>query len=112
MALTVGFVTARAREVLNDAANDRYTLPQLYSYVLEAYLIARRVRPDLFVYQLTTPIVAPVAEAEPLRLPDIYAEALANYVCGRAELRDDEFAVDGRAMTLMKSFESALISGA
>lgn len=44
-------------------------------------------------------------------LPDQFFSALVYYVAGRAELRDDEFAVDGRAMTLAGALKSKLIQG-
>lgn len=111
MALTVQYVVDRVREVLNDAAGDRYTDPQLFAYIGEAYRIARRIRPDIFVYQYGTPITAPTSLGQRLVTPDSVAEAVAHYVTGRAEFRDDEFSVDGRAMALMGKFESVLIKG-
>jgi hypothetical protein len=111
MALTVQYVVDRAREVLNDADGTRYTDPQLFAYIGEAYHIARRVRPDMFVYRYGSTINAPTALTDVLRTPDSVAEAVAHYVTGRAEFRDDEFSVDGRAMSLMGKFESVLIKG-
>jgi hypothetical protein len=111
MALTVQYVVDRAREVLNDADAVRYTDAQLFAYIGEAYRIVRRIRPDVFVYRFGSTINAPTALTDVLRVPDTIADAVSHYVTGRAEFRDDEFAVDGRAMTLMSKFESVLIKG-
>lgn len=111
MALTVQYVVSRVREVLNDRDGDRYLDSEIFAYIGEAYQIARRVRPDLFIYRFAQPIVAPTALSDTLLVPDIYADAVSHYAAGRSELRDDEFAVDGRSMTLAGKFESILMRG-
>lgn len=80
-------------------------------FINDAIVEARSVRPDLFVggYLSATPQVTVVGNAIPL--PDQFFVSLVYYITGRAELRDDEFAVDGRAMTLAGAFKSKLIQG-
>ena len=106
-------VIDRAQEILQDTAGVRYPIADLVDYLNEGIVAIRRVRPDLFIGQYTTPLTA-VTEgtlANALPTPDSVFEGLAYYVAGRAELRDDEFAVDGRAMTMMGRLNTNLLQG-
>jgi uncharacterized protein DUF6682 len=111
MARTVQDVLDRASVILQDVAFARYTSPQLLGFVNDAIIEARSVRPDLFVglYLTDTPQVTVVTD--PIPVSDQFFAAICYYVSGRAELRDDEFAVDGRAMTLMSAFTKKLVGG-
>lgn len=113
MARTVGNLLTQAREILNDSAGERYTTAQLVSYLNDAVQEARSLRPDLFIGAYDVPIVDLTASdtAEDFPLTHQFFVAAMYYVTGRAELRDDEFAVDGRAMTLMQALKSKLVQG-
>lgn len=103
----------RAREILQDAAGVRYTTAQLVAYLNEGIVSARRVRPDLFVGAYSTPLTqfTEATLANLLPTPDSIFVGLAQYIAGRAELRDDEFAVDGRAMTMEARLDRVLLQG-
>ena len=102
-----------ARVLLNDEItalnpDPRYTEAQLMSYARSALIEARRVRPDLFLSYLTTSFAAYTASST-IPISDDYLLPLVDYVVHRAELRDDEFAVDGRSATLYQKFKSGLL---
>lgn len=111
MARKVKDVFSRVREVLNDAAGARYTDPQLFGYLNDAVIEARSIRPDIFIGQYAAPIVDVTDPEADFPLPDQFFPAVCFYVSGRAELRDDEFAIDGRAMTLLSAYGKKLVSG-
>lgn len=102
-----------ARIILNDQYTDsntvlRYTEPQLLVYARQAVIESRRLRPDLFLSNLTGSFPK-FTEADTVPMPDEYHSALADYVAHRAEMRDDEFEVDGRASSLFQKFKSGLV---
>lgn len=111
MARTVQAVVDRVREILQDANGVRYPEAELRGYIVDAIVEARSVRPDLFVASYQTPLPDSLALADPLHLPDQFFTTVCYYVSGRAELRDDEWAVDGRAMTLLKTLTQKLTTG-
>lgn len=111
MARKVQAVTDRVQQLLNDARGVRYPLDQLRGYVVDAVVEARSVRPDLFVGEYAVPLPDTLEQDDPLPLPDQFFAAVCMYVAGIAELRDDEFAVDGRAMTLQQMFARKLTTG-
>jgi hypothetical protein len=106
-------ITDEARVLLNDEMLDettvvRYTEAQLRGYARQGLVEARRVRPDLFLSNLTGAF--PAFEAtDSVPLPDEYHVCLVDYITHRAELRDDEFAVDGRASALYQKFKAGLM---
>jgi hypothetical protein len=55
------------------------------------------------------PDTLPMGAALPV--PDNLFATIGSYVAGAAELRDDEFAVDGRAMTLQQQLAKKLVTG-
>lgn len=112
MARTVGDVVTRAQQTLQDEAGTRYPVEQLIGYISDAVIEARSIRPDLFVGAFGAPLEDPTDPAAPFPLPDQFFPAVCYYVCGRAELRDDEFAVDNRAMTLLSAYGKKLLAGA
>lgn len=102
----------RAYEILQDNGT-RYPRAQCLAYLNEGIAAIRRVRPDLFIGQYTAPLpqVTDGTINDPLPTPDSVFEGLAHYIAGRAELRDDEFAVDGRAMTMKAQLTQTLLQG-
>lgn len=114
MARTVGQVVDAARVLVQDVAQPyRYDTRTLAGYVSEAMAEARRARPDLFLGTLRSPLPiyteADVLVAIPL--PDSYFSQVVNYVVGRTDLREDAFAQDGRAITLIQAFGVSLTGG-
>lgn len=112
MARTVQDVIDRTSgDVLNDVANGRYTIAQIVGYVNDAVLEVRNLRPDLFVGALSTDLPLLDDPADPLPVPDSLFPAICFYVAGRAEIRDDEFAVGGRAQQLINALAQKLMRG-
>ena len=102
-----------ARVILNDeiaseSTVPRYTASQLLGYARQALVGARQVRPDLFLKNLTEAFPA-FAATDLIPMPEQYHVALSDYVAHRAELRDDEFAVDGRANSLFQKYKAGLL---
>lgn len=114
MARTVGQVVAAARQIVQDAVPPyRYATNDLTGYVAEAMGEARRVRPDLFLATLrdALPLYTDGDLTTPIPLPDSYFSQVVNYVAGRVDLREDTFAQDGRAITLIQAFGMSLTGG-
>ena len=103
-----------ARVLLNDELDadgsnvPRYTETQLMLYARQAIVEARRVRPDLFLSNLVGDFPALTA-ASTVPIPETYHVPLVDYVVARAEMRDDEFAVDSRAATMFQKFKAGLM---
>jgi hypothetical protein len=115
MARTVGQVVEAARAVLQDEMQPyRYSTVQLCGYVSEAVGEARRLRPDMFhrTFRNTIPFYTANQVNEPLPISDMYFAQVVNYTVGRAELREDQFASDNRAMSLLAAFGVSLVGGA
>ena len=69
---------------------------------------ARRIRPDLFLSNLTGAFPTYTADqTAPIQAE--YVVPLVDYVAARAEMRDDEFAVDGRANGLFAKFKAGML---
>lgn len=114
MARTVGNVILAARALIQDE-REPYRVPdaQMAGYVSEALSEARRLRPDLFLATLrdTIPLYTAADLATSIPLPDMVFPQVVNYVAGRTDLREDTFAQDGRAITLLQAFGVALVGG-
>lgn len=111
---TVGEAVAQAREILLDTdavSGYRYSDPDLLTYMWDAVQLARSLRPDLYVGKYTVPLPNQYTLTDPFPLPDKFFAAASSYIAGRAELRDSEFSLDGRAMALIGSMSAALLKG-
>lgn len=101
-----------ARVILNDSAGDRYTDAQLVSDFNSAISMTKMLRPDAFKLGEVLPeVVVADLQQEPATdfpLPEIFYQSFIYFLAGTAELRDDEFAVDGRAMTLLAAYRRNL----
>ena len=101
-----------ARVILNDTAGDRYTDSQLVSDLNNAISMTKLLRPDLFKLGEVLPefTIADLGLGTPtdFPMPEVYYQSFVYYLSGNAELRDDEFAVDGRAMTLLSAYRRNL----
>ena len=105
---TIQNIIDDARVILQDAAKTRYTDAQLTSICNYALYTANRLRPDLFFSSIGTAQTA-LAVGNTFPLPPQYEPVVSNYVASRAELRDDEYSVDGRAAALLAEFKNALL---
>jgi len=101
-----------ARVILNDTAGDRYTDADLISDLNSAISMTKMLRPDVFQLGEVLPefTVADLGQvpATAFPLPSIFYQSFVYYLAGNAELRDDEFAVDNRAMTLLSAYRRNL----
>lgn len=118
MARTVQDVITQARVLLQDVRTDigatyRYSDAELVIALNEAISEARRIRPDLFIGRLRDGLALLSAAALGTALPidDMMFAPVVNYVVGRAELRDDQYTADGRAVALLQLFQGALYGG-
>jgi hypothetical protein len=116
---SVANLLARVRQVLQDEDQENYRYPtsDLVGYYNDAMFETQRLRPDLFIGKWDAiPQVDEASDTDysvvDFALSPIYFLAVVDFVAGRTELRDDEFAVDGRAMTLMNSLSQKLMGGA
>lgn len=103
---------ADARVILNDEAGDRYTDAELISDLNSAISQTKGLRPDAFILGEAIPefTIADLGLGTPtdFPLPEIFYQSFVYYLAGNAELRDDEFAVDNRAMTLLSAYRRNL----
>ncbi len=112
MPKSIDDILTDARVILNDRAGDRYTDDDLISDLNHALSMTKMLRPDVFVLgealpEFTTADLNQVPATD-FPLPEIFAQSFVYYLAGNAELRDDEFAVDGRAMTLLSAYRRNL----
>ena len=115
---TLGTLVAEARTLLQDKivngdGDYRYSDAELFENINGAFAETRTKRPDLFLalgLRTTFPMYdAAVDMNVPFPLdPSVYS-AVLYYVVGRAELREDTFSQDSRAVSLMNKFVSSLL---
>lgn len=108
MPKTIGDILTDARVILNDTSGDRYTDEHLISDFNYAISQTKALRPDLFILGEALPEYTTSDLAVDFPLPEIVSQSFVYYLSGNAELRDDEFAVDGRAMTLLTAYRRNL----
>jgi hypothetical protein len=99
----------RARVPLNDSAKTRYPDAELLKYAVDAYLLLRRYRSDLFLADYTLPDwSAFTVDTTFPKAPDEYLPIIADYVTARAEFKDDEHVVAERAQAFYGLFTSGV----
>ena len=96
-----------ARVDLQDAGKTRYTDAELLEYANDGVQEGFRYRPD---FKLGSYTAAPVVydETDDVPFPLTYQMILKHYVVARADMRDDEYAQDGRAGAFLGRFEKEL----
>lgn len=104
MAFTMQQVLDRARTPLNDASKRRYPDAALLEYANDAVRILRLRRPDLFFGQFSA-LPSDKALGENLPLDDDFVPAVCDYVRARAEMRDDEAALQSKAAAFFTLFD-------
>lgn len=113
---TVGGLLHEARGLLNDlvpiSGAPRFTDADLVEILNEGLLEVRAKRPDAWLtWGLRKAIPAyamPTDAAVVFPIEDQFYSPLLYYVVGRAELVEDTFADNGRAITLVGRFNSLL----
>ena len=101
-----------AREDLNDDAKDRYTDAQLMKHANDGTDEMLGLRPDMFIGFFSLDMVtngAQYATTDTLPFDGRFKRVLADYIVARAEMKDDEHVVSGRASLMAQLF--ARISG-
>lgn len=109
MAFTVQQVLDHARIPLNDVDKDRYTDAMLLSYFVDAVLLCRKMRPDLFMGRWTTTF-STYALTDAFPVDDMYFPLFSDYITGRAETIDDENTENSRAVAFIQNFMMGLRS--
>lgn len=109
---TVADYVAYARVLTQDTVNSPYRYPDddFVSALNFAIMESRRIRPDMWIGitalpQFTTNDTTAVAIDQQYRIPFVY------YMCGQAQLRDEEETQDTRAAAFLNMFTTALKSG-
>lgn len=109
---TVAKYVAFVRELLQDEKDTpyRYSDVSLVRALSLALPEAKLLRPDLFI-NVTIPAIT-ANDTTVVPMDEMYRVALAYYVCGIAQLRDDEEVTDQRAAAFLGLFRSKLAQGA
>lgn len=112
---TVQDYVDEARTLLQDLVNTggvsyRYPDTQLVRYLNMACLDAYRVRPDLFLKNLTftVPSFSASAMTTAVSIEYGFRVMFTEYMAGRAQLSDQEDTTDARAAALIKMFQTQL----
>lgn len=106
MAFTYQNIIDLARIPLNDTDKVRYSDAQLMLFANQGMLALSKRRPDLFVNQFHNLPTGESVLADFFPVEPSYAQLLADWVVGRAEMTDDEHANSGRAMAFVNLFGS------
>lgn len=108
-------VLASARDILQDtvAGGYRYSDESLYRALNQAFLEAKRLRPDMYFVEgaiQPVPTVDASNVSTPVKVDDQFMQAFVVYVVGFVELRDDQYSQDGRAAAMLNQFRGTLLS--
>lgn len=105
---TVAMYVDYARELLQDTKNSpyRYSDASLVRALALALPEAKKLRPDLFL-NVTTPTIS-ANDATVVPMDEMYRTSLVYYMCGIAQLRDDEEVQDQRAAAFLGMFQAKL----
>ena len=121
MAFSIKDLIHQARDIVQDTgmefdyAGDRHTDAKLIRYLNTALADAYRMRPDLFfpgVHARVVPTfaVSDITDGTLWPFDPTYFSAFAEYIAGYVGLSDDEFAQDGRAVSLLNRFSQKLLA--
>lgn len=106
---TVGDYVSQARVLLQDTVPDyRYSTAELINNLNLGLLEMRRLRPDLMMATFRTSIPKYTYPAQVVACDPMYRVALLYYICGQAQLRDDEATQDSRATVFLNKFVAQL----
>ena len=101
-------LSAGIARVFNSQPSGVNTEGQLLRYAKQAIAEARRIRPDLFITNLSATFSALTAPST-FPVPEEYEAVVVDFVAARAEFRDDEFVSDSRAAALMQRFKQHML---
>lgn len=111
--VTVQDYVARARTLLMDLSEPyRYTNEELAQSLSDALLEARRLRPDLMssYFDAEIPQFTAADLASTVPIDPQYRVAFVYYICGQAQLRDDEDNQDQRASLFLNKFTAQMLT--
>ena len=108
---TVAKYVDYARELLQDTKDTpyRYSDASLVRALSLALPEAKLLRPDLFL-NVTIPTIT-ANDSTVVPMDEMYRTALVYYMCGIAQLRDDEEVQDQRAAAFIGMFQAKLRAG-
>jgi len=97
-----------ARELLQDTKDTpyRYSDASLVRALGLSLPEAKKLRPDLFI-NVTIPAIT-ANDSTLVPMDEMYRTALVYYMCGIAQLRDDEEVQDQRAAAFLTMFQAKL----
>lgn len=110
---TVQDYVDRARVLLQDqVAPYRYPDADLVENLNMGILEARRLRPELLrsYFRSTLPDFSSSAMTDSVPIDPMYRVAFVYYICGQAQLRDEENTQDTRAAAFLNKFVAQMIS--
>lgn len=110
---TVQDYVDRARVLLLDQVEPyRYETADLVENLNMGIMEARRLRPDLVksYFRTSLPDFSTSDMSAAVPIDPQYRPAFVYYICGQAQLRDDENVQDSRAVTFLNKFVAQLIS--
>lgn len=103
----------RARVLLLDQVEPyRYPTADLVEGLNLAILEARRLRPDLMrtFFRSSLPDFSPGDLSTPVAIDQQYRVSFVYYICGHAQLRDDENNQDSRSAAFLNKFVAQLLT--
>lgn len=111
---TVADYLARCRTQLQDLIPPyRFPDEDLVQYLNNSIMVARSIRPDLMMafFRAPLPEFSTANLSAPVPIEPMYRPPFIYYICGQAQLEDQEDTEDPRAIALITKFSTQLVSG-
>lgn len=108
---TVADYIAKSRTLLQDKVEPyRYSDSDLVDALNQGIQESRKTRPDLWLSKFRTglPQYSTAALSTAVDIDEMYRMAFVYYMCGQAQLSDQEDTQDQRAMAFLGKFSTAL----
>jgi hypothetical protein len=113
MAFGVADFLTEARVLLQDQVQPfRFADSELVTGLNLAIKESRKIRPDFWIGVSTLPsFSAPtdVTNNTAVSVDEQYTAAFVYYICGNAQLRDEEYTQDSRAVVFLQKFTAQLL---
>jgi hypothetical protein len=109
---TLGALLLEVRGLINDTGTPaRYVDADLYTYLTDALLTARRFRPDLFVNGNAggLPVYTTGSASVLFPMDESLYPAFVTFVAATAEMRDDTWVQEGKGPQLLEGFMKNLL---
>ena len=98
-----------ARVFLKDSDKVRYTDANLLTYANDVVRECKRIRPDFFLGSYSS-VLSTFVLGDTVPIPIEYHQFLKDFIIGRAEMVDDEYANESRAVALLIRFKNGMTS--